>query len=129
MTYKKLGKYTRIALAEYQGQKFQRRETVRMDLLYETGEHTILPYSLGGSKENSSFPKVVTECTSEEKQTGADRRYFRGTGSLVFIEMIGFWNNRGQMVVLTIRGKVGEITIMDQSGIQCILTHRALWQR
>lgn len=48
--------------------------------------------------------------------------------SLVFIEMMGFWNNRGQMVVFTIRVKVDIITIMGQSGIQGALTHRALWQ-
>lgn len=48
--------------------------------------------------------------------------------SLVFIEMIGFWNNRGQMVVFTISVKVDIITIMGQSGIQGAPTHRALWQ-
>lgn len=48
--------------------------------------------------------------------------------SLVFIEMTGFWNNRGQMVVFTIRVKVDIMTIMGQSGIQGAPTHRALWQ-
>lgn len=48
-------------------------------------------------------------------------------GSLVFMEMIGFWNNRGQMVVFTVRVKVDITTIMGQSGMQGALTHVALW--
>lgn len=47
--------------------------------------------------------------------------------SQVSIEMIGFWNQRGQMVVL-IWGKVDVIIMMGWSGLQGALTHRHLWQ-
>ena len=47
-------------------------------------------------------------------------------GSLVSIEMIGFWNNRPDGGIY--QGKVYVIIIMGRSGIQGALTHRHLWQ-
>lgn len=90
------------------------------------GEHTIWPCSLGGYKENISFPKDTA--LLKENRLGLIGDASMDLDSLVFIEMIGFWNNRGQMVVFTIRVKVDIITIIGQSGIQDALTHRALWQ-
>lgn len=124
MTYSKVDKYARTALAEYLGQKSQ--EDIRVDLSRETGEHTFRPFSLGGSKENVSFSKVIQNTLLKGDWLRLLGNAFMELGSLVSIEMMGLWNNRGHIVLLTIRGKVGVITIMGQSGIQGALTHRAL---
>lgn len=90
------------------------------------GAHTTWPCSLGGYKENISFPEDTA--LLKENRLGLIGDASMELDSLVFIEMTGFWNNRGQTVVFTIRVKVDIMTIMGQSGIQGAPTHRALWQ-
>lgn len=102
------------------------QEDIRVDLSCETGEHTFRPCSLGGSKENISFSKVIQNALLKGDWLRLIGDAFMELGSPVSTEMMGLWNNRGHIVFLTIRGKVDVITVMGQSGIQGALTHRAL---
>lgn len=126
MTYSKLDKYARIALTEVQGQTSQRRDNIRMDLLCEM-ENIPPDHIPEEGTKNTLHSLRMQNALVKENRLELIGDASMELGSLVFMEMIGFWNNRGQMVVFTIRVKVDITTIMGQSGIQGALTCVALW--
>lgn len=101
-----------------------REEKTRTDLLYATGEHPTPPCFLGGTRKTLHSLRVRTALVKENR-LGLRGDASMEPGSLKFIEMVGFWNNRGQMVTFTTRSRVAVSTIMGQTLWQWLIGPKA----